>query len=183
MTNEYEIDVNTVAIEENTADISQNKEDITQNSDDVAAILSTNLCIDDYYSETGEYCGEWAGATIRRLEMWGESVSESDIDFMWPNDQLFASMTPDVKLESLQFKTTGSLASVTVTLSNGEQSPVFEKPITQYNWYSHDQTFDFSELEPIRSVGGHSFAANSLKALTFHDSAGQIAAKYDPYDT
>jgi len=59
------------------------------------------MCIDHYYSETGEYCGEWAGATIRRLEMWGEGVSENDIDFMWPNDQLFATMTPDVKLESL----------------------------------------------------------------------------------
>ena len=114
--------------------------------------------------------------------MWGESVNENDIDFMWPNDQLFATMTPDVKLESLQFKTTGSLASVTVTLSNGEQSPVFQQPITQYNWYSHDQTFDFSELEPIRSVGGHSFAANSLKALTFYDSAGQLAAIYNPFD-
>jgi len=33
---------------------------------------TASTCIDGYYLETGEYCGEWAGATLRKLPLWGE---------------------------------------------------------------------------------------------------------------
>ena len=49
-----------------TSTASTNTENITiiQNEDE--------MCIDGYYLETGEYCGEWAGATLRKLPLWGE---------------------------------------------------------------------------------------------------------------
>jgi len=33
--------------------------------------------------------------------MWGMQVQDADINFMWPNEETFADMTPDVKLQSL----------------------------------------------------------------------------------
>jgi len=29
-------------------------------------------CHNDYCITTGEYCGEWKGATLRRIPAWGE---------------------------------------------------------------------------------------------------------------
>jgi len=43
------------------------------NSDNITIIQNEDeMCIDGYYLETGEYCGEWAGATLRKLPLWGE---------------------------------------------------------------------------------------------------------------
>jgi len=83
-----------------------------------------NICYNDYYSQTGEYCGEWVGATIRKLNLWGEQVEDDEIDFMWPDEATFAAMSPDVRLQKLRFKSDYPIKSVTVTLSNGEK-PTF----------------------------------------------------------
>lgn len=32
---------------------------------------TVNICTGDYMSVTGEYCGEWVGARIVKLPMWG----------------------------------------------------------------------------------------------------------------
>ena len=41
---------------------------------EAAAVQSMeNVCMDnDYCSKTGHYCGEWAGATLRKIPAWEE---------------------------------------------------------------------------------------------------------------
>jgi len=85
-------------------------------------LAEDNICINDYNSQTGEYCGEWVGATIRKLNLWGEQVEDDEIDFMWPDEATFAAMSPDVKVQSMRFLSKDHLSSVTVNLSNGESS-------------------------------------------------------------
>ena len=79
-------------------------------------------CVNDYCTTTGEYCGEWKGATLRRIPFWGAHPG-SAINFEWPSQADWASITPDAKLESLELKMGGktpqTLGSVKVNLSNG----------------------------------------------------------------
>lgn len=51
----------------------------------------TGFCIEDYNSITGEYCGEWAGATLRKLPVFGldDALSANEIDFEWPTKEIF----------------------------------------------------------------------------------------------
>ena len=84
-----------------------------------------NTCLNDYCTQTGEYCGEWVGATVRRLPLWGGEVPEKSINFEWPTQQEFDQMSPDGKIQSLELKSTGTygfswFGSVKVNLSNGE---------------------------------------------------------------
>jgi len=84
-----------------------------------------NACVNDYCSQTGEYCGEWVGATVRRLPFWGDEVPENYVNFEWPTQQQFDQMSPDTKIQSLDLKSTNShgnsyFGSVKVNLSNGE---------------------------------------------------------------
>ena len=57
----------------------------------------------DYTSGSGKYCGEWVGATLKKLPLWGEQVLDDEINFEWPTPSIFADMQPDVSLESLEF--------------------------------------------------------------------------------
>jgi len=84
-----------------------------------------NTCLNDYCTQTGDYCGEWVGATVRRLPFWGGEVPESSINFEWPTQQEFDQMSAEVKIQSLELKSTGTygnswFGSVKVNLSNGE---------------------------------------------------------------
>jgi len=45
---------------------------------------------------TGKYCGEWEGATLKKLPLWGEQVLDDEINFEWPTQNIFAEMQPDV---------------------------------------------------------------------------------------
>ena len=93
---------------------------------------------DDYCSYSGHYCGDddWTGATLRRLPVWGVEVSEDDddnsgsdsdinnnINFEWPTQEDWATMSHDAKLDSLELKMVEhnlpALGSVKVNLSNG----------------------------------------------------------------
>ena len=69
-------------------------------------------------------------ATLRKLPLWGEKVSDDVIDFEWPSADIFASMDPDVSIQSIEFKTScqecSSLSSVKLNLSDGTSSPAFE---------------------------------------------------------
>ena len=40
-----------------------------------------NACVNDYTLETNEYCGEWAGATLGMLPLWGQAPSADDVYF------------------------------------------------------------------------------------------------------
>ena len=47
----------------------------------------SDLCINDYTMITKEYCGEWVGATIERLPLWGGKIPSDDFwyeNFEWP---------------------------------------------------------------------------------------------------
>merc|ERR1712110_1037504 len=101
-------------------------DDSSSNSaDNMASIQNEppNICTDDFFSQTGEYCGEIASATLKRLPLWGEKVSDDEIDFEWPTPETFAEMKPDVSIKSMEFKTRNEnsfyVSSVKVNLSNG----------------------------------------------------------------
>ena len=85
------------------------------------------------------------GVTLKKLPLWGEKVSDSEIDFEWPTQETFDQMRPDVSIDSIEFKTMREnsfyVSSVKVNLSNGRSSPVFENS----NWTQHTnhQTIDF----------------------------------------
>ena len=60
-------------INANSAAISSNMNAISTNSQEVYDIQNTDgNCINDFDIQTGEYCGEWAGAKIQKLPLWGE---------------------------------------------------------------------------------------------------------------
>jgi len=44
-------------------------------------IFEINPCVDDYTLITNEYCGEWAGATLGMLPLWGQAPSADDVYF------------------------------------------------------------------------------------------------------
>jgi len=62
---------------------------------------TVDKCIGDYMSISGEYCGEWVGAKIVKLPMWGAQEEDSDNYFEYPSSEEFAGMQPDVQLKSI----------------------------------------------------------------------------------
>ena len=98
---------------------------IMMNHDNISDGAPVNTCLNDYCSQTGEYCGEWVGATVKRLPFWGGNVPENYVNFEWPTQQEFDQMSPDGKIQSLELKSTDTygfswFGSVKVNLSNGE---------------------------------------------------------------
>ena len=146
-----------MGISANSAAISTNIASISTNSENIDTIYNEeSVCINDFDSRTGEYCGEWAGASLKKLPLWGVKVSDEEIDFEWPTPEIFAQMNPNAFLESIEFKTnelnmenTATVSSVRVNLSNGESSPVFEKS-DQTHYYP--ETINFDPNTPIRAV-------------------------------
>jgi len=61
--------------------------------------MMDSLCQNDINVLTNEYCGEWLGATLRKLPMWGGA--DAEINFEWPTQQDWAEMSPDAQLESI----------------------------------------------------------------------------------
>ena len=68
--------------------------EINKNTNSLEQIVqdtNVNICINDFYSQTGEYCGEWVGATLKKLPLWGESALDDDeINYEWPTHDQFA---------------------------------------------------------------------------------------------
>ena len=99
------ISTNSAAISTSITNISANSADISTNSKNFDYIYNNaGTCINDFDSLTGEYCGEWAGATLKKVPLWGEKVSDDDVNFEWPTPEIFARMTPNVSLQSIEFK-------------------------------------------------------------------------------
>ena len=123
-----EFDENTANISGQISDIKNEVNDINKEvnkiSDDIAFI-----CTDDYNHFTGEYCGEWKGATLRKLPLWNEQVGDDEITFEFPTEADFAQMTHDVTLNSLEFEYSDAmvLGSVKANLSNGVSSERYMK--------------------------------------------------------
>ena len=82
-----------------------------------------NICVNGYFSQTGESCSEWAGATLEKLPLWGlKEPGDSENSFEWPTQADWATMSPDVQLLSLELGTVGymtDLCAVKVNLTNG----------------------------------------------------------------
>jgi len=74
-TNAASILVNSMAISTNDAKIDELA------NPDPTPIPDTNACVDDYTLETNEYCGEWVGATLGMLPLWGQAPSADDVYF------------------------------------------------------------------------------------------------------
>ena len=67
---------------------------------------------------------------LRKLPMWGEFVAPNEINFEWPKAKDLDMMSPDICLHAIQFKSTvypAAIASALCVLSNGQNSPVFER--------------------------------------------------------
>ena len=89
--NEEKIERNSVAISENSANISANS-DITGQ-----VVEIVDICVNDYFSQSGEYCGEWVGSTIEKLPLWGlKEPGDGENTFEWPTQADWATMSPDV---------------------------------------------------------------------------------------
>ena len=104
--NTDDITANIVDIAKNTADITTNNTEISTNSEDIAFIKTiTGECIDGHNDLSGEKCGEWAYATLKKvLPLWGDSWLESEgVNFEWPTEEMWADMSTDTKLESIEF--------------------------------------------------------------------------------
>ena len=80
------ISTNSAAINANMASISTNSENIDYIND------HANFCNNNFDSRSGEYCGEWAGATLKKLPLWDENLSDNQINFEWPTPEIFAQM-------------------------------------------------------------------------------------------
>jgi len=57
-----------------------------------------DICINDYNWYSKKYCGEWEGATLRKLPLWGRP--DDKINFEWPTQQGWAEMIPNAQLLS-----------------------------------------------------------------------------------
>ena len=78
---------------------------------------------------------------------------------MWPTQEDFDRMSPDVQLQSIDiWDYSGRFAAVQVFLSNGESSPIFVEEDFMYSNQSEDLPHTL-ELGPIisniKSVGAH----------------------------
>ena len=74
-------------------------------STNAQTIDEINPCVDDYTLITNEYCGEWAGATLGMLPLWGQAPSADDVYFQYPTQEIWDQMSPDVSLKSIDFAT------------------------------------------------------------------------------
>ena len=75
----------------------------------------TGLCTDGVNSKTGEICGEWAGATLKKLAPWGQQLIDvaSPYYFEWPTAESLNEMNPNTSLQSIDFlEAYGTFASV-----------------------------------------------------------------------
>ena len=96
-------------------EIEANKEEILEKMVDYH---SNGMCIDDYNTKTGAYCGEWVGSTIVRMPMWNP-VEDEKIDFEWPTQAEWATMSPETQISSIELNSRwGNLGLVKVNLSN-----------------------------------------------------------------
>ena len=131
---------------------------------------------------SGEYCGEWKGATLKKLPIWGEKVSDDKVNFEWPTQEAFDKMSPVVSLQSIEFKTycygCSSVSSVRVSLSNGEASPVFER--SGSNLYK-PKTIKFDPNTPIKAVEAYD-GGDYAGLIRFMDSEGKKVYEYNPSD-
>ena len=90
-TNSAAISTNIASISANSAAISANMASISTNSENIDTIYDNAcFCINGINSLTGEPCSKWAGATLKKLPLWGEQVSDDEINFEWPTPENFA---------------------------------------------------------------------------------------------
>ena len=63
--------------------------DTNENSDSIAYIEeNADICIDDFLSKSRDYCGEWVGATLKKLPLSGiyNVPIENGVYFEWPTE-------------------------------------------------------------------------------------------------
>ena len=122
--------------------------------------------------------------SLKKLQRWGSKTS--NINFEWPTQAIFDKMKQaDVSLKSIMFKTAyggiSPISSLKCTLSNGEQSQIFEQAGQRHE---HQQTIEFDKNTPIRAVAanGHDSGNNYgyILRMRFLDGAGNEVKVYNP---
>ena len=75
------------------------------------------------------YTGPKKSYLLERMPMWGEKVSLDQINFSWPNQDLLNSFNENgTKLLKMTMKSVlNAVSSVQCFMSDGTESPVFEK--------------------------------------------------------
>ena len=105
--------------------------------------------------------------------MWGEKVTEDEIDFEWPTQSMLDDMEPDVTLRSLELRANKQyyeLSYVRCELSNKVKSPIFEG-VGDAEHGKARKVISFSRLPKVRSVTAMD-GWNSVCRLRFFDDAG-----------
>ena len=115
---------------------------------------------------------------LKKLPMWGYHAETHEIEFEWPSnlDQIH----PDVSLKAIRFKCCGAqISSVQCTLSNSQQSPVFENA---HSPHQSPQTIHI-EASAVKAVRAREYvhATNGcLWRMSFMDIKSYELCTYNP---
>ena len=120
--------------------------------------------------------------SLRKLPKFGELVGPKLINFEWPSQELLDRLPADTTVRTLVFKTSKSVnrvCSVQCKLSNGVESPVFEKAGVGYQ---APVTLNFTNDRPVRSIFGRSGATarDRVLRLDFMDQDGVEINSFNP---
>lgn len=119
--------------------------------------------------------------SLKKLPMWGKLVRDEQIDFEWPTEQVLDMWDADVTLKSIEFKTWiddgSAISSVQVKLTNGRESPVFEKAGVETFCA---KTIAFDQHRPIKTVEAIEGAAKQTYWISFLDENCDVVDEYNP---
>lgn len=145
--------------------------------------IQPSICIPNYHNQNAPSVrgGQKPRVTLRKLPMWGQQVSASQIDFEWPSLDEIRNLPSYVSLKQMTLKKgnehrgTGNypLYYAKCTLSNNFESPVFK---SRNNTYQSGRVVDFQEMgAQVRSVQAFSRMDDfQILSIAFKDEAGDI---------
>lgn len=90
------------------------------------------------------------------MPLWGEKVSDDEINFEGPTPELFAQFLPHVTLKEISFKRYhedgAAISAVYIELSNGWFDNFYNR-----HWYTHVDTemINLNPTSQIREVAAH----------------------------
>uniref|UniRef100_A0A7S3HWE5 Uncharacterized protein n=1 Tax=Favella ehrenbergii TaxID=182087 RepID=A0A7S3HWE5_9SPIT len=116
---------------------------------------------------------------VKKLPAFGYNAPANEIDFMWPTQAMFDQMRAEVHLKSMTFKYHNSISSVQCQLSNGSESPLFEK-----KGGDHDNpcTIEFQKdrIASVAAAEDKDVRYGYVWRLRFLNSEGQDVQVYNP---
>ena len=91
---------------------------------------------------------------MKRLSLWGRELRDPrTVSFEWPTQSMVDMMEPNVRISSITFGSNScNLASVQISLTNGMQSPVFDKPCGGLTTQACPKIINFDPRRPVREI-------------------------------